>query len=297
MIRRFIVLALLVCFSVNAHSQEPFPCDDSFYQVFGDLGELLSYDLRSNTFVVAPNNAGRPLNAFGYRVEDDFAYGLLQDNANLARLGSDGTIVDLGTITSLPVNMYANAGFSNDGLLYVYSGGHAGDFNRFYAVNVDTVSVVETIDIAGPYFFTSDIAFNPIDGLFYGVSQFHPDAQVPPAMLLAIDVVAGTFEIIGPTNLSEDAVFGSMYADASGRVYGSDRIGLAIFYQFDIETGNATALGETVGVSPIDGFFCQTNPGPFPPRNVPTLSEWGLIAMAGILGIVGFMVMRRRALA
>lgn len=31
-----------------------------------------------------------------------------------------------------------------------------------------------------------------------------------------------------------------------------------------------------------------------PPRNVPTLSEWGLIAMAGILGIVGFIVMRRR---
>ncbi len=29
-------------------------------------------------------------------------------------------------------------------------------------------------------------------------------------------------------------------------------------------------------------------------RDVPTLSEWGLIAMAGILGIVGFMVIRRR---
>jgi len=27
---------------------------------------------------------------------------------------------------------------------------------------------------------------------------------------------------------------------------------------------------------------------------IPTLSEWGLVAMAGILGIVGFMVMRRR---
>ena len=27
---------------------------------------------------------------------------------------------------------------------------------------------------------------------------------------------------------------------------------------------------------------------------VPTLSEWGLIVMAGLLGIVGFMVMRRR---
>ena len=32
----------------------------------------------------------------------------------------------------------------------------------------------------------------------------------------------------------------------------------------------------------------------FPPKDIPTLSEWGLIAMAGILGIVGFMVMRRR---
>jgi len=28
--------------------------------------------------------------------------------------------------------------------------------------------------------------------------------------------------------------------------------------------------------------------------NVPTLSEWGLLAMAGILGLVGFMVLRRR---
>jgi len=30
------------------------------------------------------------------------------------------------------------------------------------------------------------------------------------------------------------------------------------------------------------------------PINIPTLSEYGLIAMAGILGIVGFMVIRRR---
>ena len=32
-------------------------------------------------------------------------------------------------------------------------------------------------------------------------------------------------------------------------------------------------------------------------RNVPTLSEWGLIAMAGILEVIGFMVIRRRATA
>lgn len=29
-------------------------------------------------------------------------------------------------------------------------------------------------------------------------------------------------------------------------------------------------------------------------KNVPTLSEWGLIAMAGLLGTIGFMVIKRR---
>ncbi len=48
----------------------------------------------------------------------------------------------------------------------------------------------------------------------------------------------------------------------------------------------------------VDDAFCneagQCIVGP-PPTDVPTLSEWGLIAMAGILGIVGFMVIRRGA--
>lgn len=35
----------------------------------------------------------------------------------------------------------------------------------------------------------------------------------------------------------------------------------------------------------------------FPLKDVPTLSEWGLIAMASLLGIVGFMVVRRRQVA
>lgn len=32
-------------------------------------------------------------------------------------------------------------------------------------------------------------------------------------------------------------------------------------------------------------------------RNVPTLSEWGLIAMAGALGIIAYIVIRRRQLS
>ncbi|MGB2693022.1 MAG: IPTL-CTERM sorting domain-containing protein [Thermodesulfobacteriota bacterium] len=50
----------------------------------------------------------------------------------------------------------------------------------------------------------------------------------------------------------------------------------------------------------FDGFFpgetCNEEAGVCSgfARDVPTLSEWGLIAMAGVLGVVGFMVMRRK---
>lgn len=47
------------------------------------------------------------------------------------------------------------------------------------------------------------------------------------------------------------------------------------------------------------GFFeletCNLSTGQCEvPRNVPTLSEWGLIAMAGVMGLVGFILLRRK---
>lgn len=52
-----------------------------------------------------------------------------------------------------------------------------------------------------------------------------------------------------------------------------------LFYEWT--TCDGIILNELVGVA----------------SSVPTLSQWGLIAMAGILGIVGFMVIRRRKVA
>ena len=291
---RLIALAFLVCFSVNAYSQVPFPCNDDFYQIVGDNGQLLTYDLESDTVTFAPNNAGTTLNAAGIRIADGFAYGIFTDNGALARISLDGTVENLGPVAGLPADRYPTGDFANDGLLYVYSNGLNGNFNRIYAINVDTISVVRTIDIAGPFFSNPDMAFNPTNGLFYGVSSDNiPGSQVPARQLIAIDVNAGTFEIIGPTNVPLGEIFASMYSDGAGNVYGSDRGGSGSFYRFDTDTGQATLLGTTVGIGPADGFFCWTNPGPFS-RAVPTLSQWGLIAMAGVLGIIGFMVMRRK---
>jgi len=43
-----------------------------------------------------------------------------------------------------------------------------------------------------------------------------------------------------------------------------------------------------------EGSCTFTNTFTPEPREVPTLSQWGLIAMAGILGLVGFMIIRKR---
>ncbi len=61
---------------------------------------------------------------------------------------------------------------------------------------------------------------------------------------------------------------------------------------FSISTdGDASFIGDTDFVYKGMAYDCGV---PAPIIEVPTLSEWGLIAMAGILGIVGFMIIRRR---
>ena len=55
-------------------------------------------------------------------------------------------------------------------------------------------------------------------------------------------------------------------------------------------TGDITSIGQLPDCADGLAFF------ELQPRPIPTLSEWGLITMASILGLVGFMVMRRRKL-
>jgi DNA-binding beta-propeller fold protein YncE len=89
-------------------------------------------------------------------------------------------------------------------------------------------------------------------------------------------------------------------ADARGVAVSSD--GARAFVPFgdvlkvvDTTTFDVTEIDLTCEDA-RDIVIVQEIPPPPPPvvEMVPTLSEWGLMAMAGILGIIGFMVMRRR---
>jgi YVTN family beta-propeller protein len=54
------------------------------------------------------------------------------------------------------------------------------------------------------------------------------------------------------------------------------------------------SIVDTIEVSNPSSYGTFITREVIPPAIVPTLSEWGLIAMAGILGIVGFIVIRRK---
>ena len=56
------------------------------------------------------------------------------------------------------------------------------------------------------------------------------------------------------------------------------------------EAGGAIEIGVSCSAVPT----CNNVVPPPPSLNVPTISQWGLIAMAGILGIVGFIMVIRR---
>jgi len=109
-----------------------------------------------------------------------------------------------------------------------------------------------------------------------------------------VDIATGEYQEIGPF-VNVELFGGGIDFDSSGVLWGindGDDSPPDIF-TINPETGEATVVTQTlVGFSslaiapPVCGI-----------AEVPTLSEWGLIAMSAILGIVGYMVMRRRKAA
>jgi IPTL-CTERM motif len=90
----------------------------------------------------------------------------------------------------------------------------------------------------------------------------------------------------------EDSLFNSfVFSPFTGEL-----LGTANFFPVtelrvvDPFTGLQTVIGQLPDCADGLEFF------EFQPRPIPTLSEWGLIAMAGVLGIIGLLAIRRRKL-
>ena len=116
-----------------------------------------------------------------------------------------------------------------------------------------------------------------------------PEDEPIIGALIIFRVVEGPNEGLTSTPFSGECVPDSCRTNDLGQVswtYTSEMVGIDSIIAFsslsedgfEIEIPSDTAIKIWQGV----------------PRPIPALSEWGLIAMAGILGIIGFIVIRRR---
>ena len=242
--------------SRNLLSVSPFPSDAGLYQIYSNHGQTGLMDPASGQFQNTANRAGQKVNAVGFRAADNYAYGMLTASHELGRVGFDGSVENLGSIEGLPTDQgtYFVGDFADDDLLWIRNGR---EMQKLYGVNVETKTVDSVVTTNASLHNIFDIAFNPVDGLFYA-SRRGPENE-----LISISKETGEVTTIGQNGLQK-LTFGAMYADAEGTIFGgANQTGEV--YTFDKVTGLATKVGQGPTSGTNDGFSNFTTVLEVPP--------------------------------
>jgi len=130
----------------------------------------------------------------------------------------------------------------------------------------------------------SGMAYDDKNGILYAMDV--------DGSLYTVSTVTGTSNLIGLSGISNVNFRVGLAYDEIKRILYANVASSGQLFTLDVTSGTATLVGSN-GVTGIDGLAWMDD-CIVPTEPIPTLSEWGLIAMAGILGIAGFLVMRRR---
>ncbi|MEQ9671908.1 isopeptide-forming domain-containing fimbrial protein [Coleofasciculus sp. G2-EDA-02] len=285
---RFIALVIYVANFVTflgapppVSAQTPFPCDPTLYisQAANPQDPTGLNRLITN---VSPfrlegiGGATARYNAIGFNVQDGFIYAIGPDPVNGAfpvfRIEQNGATAQIGSIplatNNIPADTRFIAGDIDDrGNYYVYSPPN-GVLARL-TVSANSVAFNSSTTVNGAPNF-ADIAFNPVDGNFYGYARnsvgtnvgrlgFFPrveDLTTP----LNVTFFPGTFN-------SPDS-FGAIFFDASGELFAyqnNDGSGNGVLYSIEVGI-NGSGAGEfrrrsvAPAVSQNDGASCAYAP-------------------------------------
>ncbi|MGB0847190.1 MAG: DUF6923 family protein, partial [Thiolinea sp.] len=246
---------------IPSTTQPPFTCDANIYiassAAENNPAQFYSVNTASSPFALNTigNTAhGFSFNAMGYREQDDYIYAIQQSGSNVLRLGADGSIVDLGAVSGLPVpsniwQTYDSGDVFPDGYLYIHQ---VTTHPELYKIDVTTSppSLVETINLSQSIWL-SDFAYNKVDNKIYGIGDQGEKFMIDPA--------TWTVSTIG--NNAPPASYGAAYTDNQGNVY-IYKNNPGTFYQVDFGlngsgTGNMTVLSTAPNVSFNDGASCR----------------------------------------
>ncbi|MDT0559303.1 VWA domain-containing protein, partial [Ichthyenterobacterium sp. W332] len=240
---------------VTEPESTPFDCEPGFYQIIS--GQLNEYDPTDGTYnPIGPDHGS--INAAGYNSEDNFIYGLDKaDDETLVRLDANGQITVIGTLPSpFPSNFFAGD-FDDMGNLYMYN-------NNGGLIKID-VSVVPLtaveIPTTGPTPGVADIAWNPADGNFYGITNNGSN-------ILKIDVNAPMTAATTTTTAlsggitSTSGSFGAAWFSSTGEFFSTNNDGG--LYQIDIPSATGAFAVDSAVTSNNDGASCPGANDPLP---------------------------------
>lgn len=232
----------ITCTYTNASTQPSFGvCDSRMWVAQNSPTQLTRIDTTINPFSYSAVGGTNPIyNALGYNSADNYMYGLQGSTARLVRIGADGTALDLGLVSGLPVQSYFSGAFASTGnMLYTMA---FPSQNQLYTINVATMTA--TAITLSRSVTVADFAF--IGGLLYSVEQ--------SGQLISINPATGAVTNLGaPNSLGSASNFGALFGAPNG-LYGVYNSGG--FYKIDLLTGAVTLISSAPSSNGNDGANC-----------------------------------------
>ncbi|MFP4102498.1 DUF6923 family protein [Coleofasciculus sp.] len=279
---RFIILTITVAYwmaslgypsPVVAQMPTNFICDGTLYisqaRQPADDTILNTLDRSPGVFQLVEQGS-RPnvrYNGMGFNVKDNFIYGIDPDQAlaqTVYRIGQTGEAESLGQPVGLPTpadgGRFFAGDFDGDGNYYIYSASR-GELYRLNVTTTPPTVVGAAIPLStDPGVDYADIAFNPTNGLFYGIRTDNRE-------LSQINPTNGSVRAIStaPTPGANPNPFGAVFFDAFGNLFAyengdPDTGQQGTLYIVDVNTGDFQELGNAQGVSRNDGAACAFAP-------------------------------------
>lgn len=221
--KRFTIPILMIlslcCAAQECDEPSPFFCNTRFYQLaFAQLQVYVQMESELELVPVGPTyeELYSSVNSAGYNVLDNFMYGTgsLASEANtfddqLVRIDANGIFCNLGTIEGMQAVNSWKGDFDLNGRLHII------DDELLFIVDVENVLLESVVNLDYPTSSLNDIAYNPVDGLFYSLSYDGTWAA-------SIDASTGDVTVLPLSPPAENcgSGFGSVWIDVTGEFFG-----------------------------------------------------------------------------
>lgn len=252
----------------------PFTCDGTLYRIArvdSQLQRLVFTEDGSGGHTIDVTNIGSPAGVaynggWGYNAIDGLFYGVREFERDLVQLDSLGRF---NVVAALPLS--AATGYNSGDILsngvMIYQVQNTNDFqlldisDPLNPIDLGRVTLTSSVD---PF----DIAFNPNDGMIYGVNHV-------TNRLFYFDPAGGAAGTRTPVEFGPavwTADYGAIWFDFYGRMYVNQNISNEM-YEVDVGiAGNGSAERQLISVLSIseefrnDGAGCPSRLGPLPPE-------------------------------